>query len=120
MNKMNPKIKAKWVAALRSGEYKQGKVCLRQVDGGFCCLGVLTDLAVRVGVGAWKPPVDNAYFFDCDSGMLPEKVSEWAGFVYPARMGGEVIIDGIVDMLAGHNDDGKTFAQIADAIEAQL
>ena len=40
---MNPEIKAKWVAALRSGEYKQAKGQLR-IGNSFCCLGVLCNL----------------------------------------------------------------------------
>jgi hypothetical protein len=38
---MMPKaMKEKWVAALRSGEYRQATGALTK-DGGFCCLGVL-------------------------------------------------------------------------------
>jgi len=38
----------KWIAALRSGGYKQGEGCLRDEEG-FCCLGVLQDcLTARV------------------------------------------------------------------------
>jgi hypothetical protein len=38
-NKLDPEFKAKWVAALRSGEYKQG-FCLLHSRGRYCCLGV--------------------------------------------------------------------------------
>lgn len=41
---MNPELKAKWVAALRSGEYRQVSGRLRKGDG-FCCLGVLCTVA---------------------------------------------------------------------------
>lgn len=37
---MIPEIKAKWIAALRSGKYQQTKGVLKD-HGGFCCLGVL-------------------------------------------------------------------------------
>lgn len=37
---MDSKIKEQWVAALRSGKYKQGTGYLNR-DGKFCCLGVL-------------------------------------------------------------------------------
>lgn len=34
-----------WVAALLSGDYKQGRGCLYDpASGGYCCLGVLADL----------------------------------------------------------------------------
>lgn len=38
-----------WVAALRSGEYKQATGRLRTPEG-WCCLGVLTDLAIKKGL----------------------------------------------------------------------
>lgn len=38
--KMKAKDKAKWLEALRSGEYKQTDSALC-VDGAYCCLGVL-------------------------------------------------------------------------------
>jgi hypothetical protein len=41
---MDADIKQRWVAALRSGHYKQGRFDLRFVDNTFCCLGVLVDL----------------------------------------------------------------------------
>jgi hypothetical protein len=44
---MDAKIKADWIKALRSGEYEQGMGKL-QVDGKFCCLGVLCELAPNV------------------------------------------------------------------------
>lgn len=34
----------KWVAALRSGEFKQGKNFLENLDGSMCCLGVLCNI----------------------------------------------------------------------------
>lgn len=37
---MNPEIKRKWVKALLSGKYKQGRFNLKS-SGRFCCLGVL-------------------------------------------------------------------------------
>ena len=42
---MNKEIKAEWVKALRSGEYKQGGGALHRGDH-FCCLGVLCDIAI--------------------------------------------------------------------------
>jgi hypothetical protein len=46
---MNAEIKQKWVAALRSGNYKQTKVCLHNKEG-YCCLGVLCDV---INPDAW-------------------------------------------------------------------
>lgn len=45
---MDPELKAKWTAELRSGKYKQGAGRLRKLveDGTwvFCCLGVLAEV----------------------------------------------------------------------------
>ena len=40
---MNQELKAKWVAALRSGEYKQGQGAMRPTPDTYCCLAVLRD-----------------------------------------------------------------------------
>ncbi len=40
---MNKKLKSKWVAALRSGKFKQGRSALYE-RGRYCCLGVLAEI----------------------------------------------------------------------------
>jgi hypothetical protein len=40
---MNKELKEKWVDALRSGKYTQGRMYLRNDKNEFCCLGVLCD-----------------------------------------------------------------------------
>ena len=40
---MQKELKERWIAALRSGEYKQGRNYLNK-DGGLCCLGVLCEV----------------------------------------------------------------------------
>lgn len=42
---MNAELKAKWIAALRSGEYPQGRGALLTPDGGMCCMAVLREVA---------------------------------------------------------------------------
>ncbi len=51
---MNPNVKEKWVKALRSGHYQQGKGMLRTHDDAFCCLGVLCDLYGRATEEEWE------------------------------------------------------------------
>lgn len=44
--KIDPILKARWVAALRSGDYAQGReVFLDSVTNQYCCLGVLCEVA---------------------------------------------------------------------------
>lgn len=93
--KMDPKVKARWVEALRSGKYGQGVGMLRDKDGHYCCLGVLCE------VTGWEyEPVD-AFPDDHDTDA--------------AGVSGEA-----TGVLARMNDSGKRFADIADYIEANL
>lgn len=46
---MSAVTKEDWLAALRSGKYKQGHGVLRDKDNGFCCLGVYCDLTSEPG-----------------------------------------------------------------------
>jgi hypothetical protein len=109
---MNPEIKQKWVAALRSGEYKQTTGHLRD-ETGFCCLGVLCDLHAKENNGQWE---DGHYLSTKD--VLPDTVEKWAGVLGPSP---EVMEDDDKkSMLSELNDGGMTFARIADLIEEQL
>lgn len=47
-------LKRKWVKALLSGDYEQGRGKLRSKDDKFCCLGVLCDVLRNEGIGIWK------------------------------------------------------------------
>lgn len=42
---MDAKLKAGWVKALRSGEYRQAQGLLMDKTGALCCLGVLCKVA---------------------------------------------------------------------------
>jgi hypothetical protein len=88
---MNQEIKAKWVAALRSGEYKQGIEQLKDCNGNFCCLGLLCDLAEKEGIVESSPQETEEYgsgdfgyrmkgsedSFEFET--LPKAVMDWAG-----------------------------------------
>ena len=128
---MDNRVKALWLNALRSGEYKQGKQALRSADNKFCCLGVLCDLYVKEHGLEWMydddynpfiPP--EHYNFILNEGAAcynypHDKVFEWAG------MGEED--DKIPQKLRPNkksthlyclNDwEDYTFEQIADVIE---
>lgn len=107
-----------WVAALRSGEYKQGEGRLHSADGEFCCLGVACMLAQKAGVvpapvededGDWEYGTGE----DTSAAFLPDVVRRWLGLTTCHGF----ITDG--SGLATRNDNGSTFVQIADVIEAR-
>lgn len=116
---MNPDIKAQWVAALRSGEYKQGKERLHTAkDDSYCCLGVLCEVAVKAGVDLAIDAYSVGKSYDNDGHTLNEKVQTWAGLLdcNPRTSEGEY-----EDLeLAGLNDQGYTFEQLAAVIERDL
>lgn len=124
---MNPEVKAEWLAALRSGEFEQGKNRLAN-DGKYCCLGVLCELAVRAGVaekwvqhpdGAMKYGHRNATdYSDKESGVLPYSVQRWANM--PDNNPDVFLGNDAPYNLAALNDDGRSFDYIADAIEESL
>ena len=125
MTPMNPTIKAEWVAALRSGEYQQGTGTL-SMDGEFCCLGVLTDIAVEHGVCSWVSTEDGLGVNRSgatETSVLPPVVMAWAGLASAnpeIDLTNTAISEPDQHDLAHLNDDGITFAQIADLIEEQL
>ena len=119
---MNAEIKAKWVAALRSGEYRQStRRVLSDGDGGWCCLGVLCDLYAKETGAAWQPLADGMALPSGGLYYPPAYVREWARFHEDSQ---PVSIGGARASVAVHNDGvsipGRTFAEIADAIEEQL
>lgn len=94
---MNPELKAKWVAALRSGKFQQGRGQLRKGDE-YCCLGVLCKVA--------RIPISESGGSAGKSGykLIHRRVPEQAA-----------------ETLWRMNDHrGLNFAQIADWIEANL
>lgn len=131
MLKISARIKELWVAALRSGKYKQGKGLLRNDKDEFCCWGVLCDLAAKEHPEQFGfIPLQRKYqgsnsYMPCDGVCL------WAGMEIDRDDGllrdvtktignYKVDIDCVKSFLSQHNDAGKTFAQIADAIENQF
>lgn len=130
---MNPEIKAQWLAALRSGEYKQGRHTLRvgtseaQPDQ-YCCLGVLCDLAQRQGVIPEPVYRDGDWIYgthdEATWSVLPRSVSEWAGLhnATPDEGIGDVWFGpkGHQKSLSSENDRGLSFTDIAAIIEEHL
>ena len=112
---MNQDIKQRWVDALRSGEYEQGRGCLHNSNGNsFCCLGVLTDLYIKEHDKEWhKPGRCTELTFEGNGGTLPPSVMTWAGLSHrdPCVRGGD---------LATQNDNGMSFDELAQLIEDEL
>ena len=107
---MNADIKRQWIAALRSGEYQQTRGRLRN-NGGYCCMGVLCDLHAKESGGLWTGSQEDGWAYRFEGVVLPSVVADWAGIA-----GLNPMVDGAA--LGYRNDNGGTFDEIADLIEA--
>jgi hypothetical protein len=97
--KLDPEFKAKWVAALRSGGYKQTRNTIYNAkENSFCCLGVA---AMVCGVD-----LELVHCGGYDE--LPEVISR--GFRNPTA----------VKLMDMNDSQKKSFSEIADYIEANL
>lgn len=132
---MKPEIKAEWLRRLRSGEYTQGKRRLRVTtakgEERYCCLGILCEMAVEQGVIKSEPLAGDKYsdykgtthaYGDSQMShattVLPPEVIMWAGFPHDGR---PLPVSPWINPwgVAIKNDDGMSFSEIADFIEAQ-
>ena len=101
---MERKIKKLWLDALRSGEYEQCKSKLHDGEG-FCCLGVLYDVAVD---GWWTKDGEWATD-DGENAVLRMSTRSKLG-----------LPDHIHRAAIRSNDADVTFAEIADWLEKVL
>lgn len=114
--KLPVEFKEKWIAALRSGDYKQGSSYLCLIENGppeYCCLGVACHVA-----GIPNDKMNERQLID----------RKWkTGKVVPDILRGLISNNPIVDTLTTMNDGDffprrgqKSFSEIADWIEENL
>jgi hypothetical protein len=151
---MKKTVAEKWVNALRSKKYKQGRNALKMKNNKtgtvrHCCLGVLCELyqqdrranhakplatktALSKYVDVELPKNRTIYMFgespaDKDPAcplQLPKAVARWAGMgreCYSGELSEIVYFDGEpLRDLAGLNDAGCSFEEIANIIEDRV
>lgn len=79
---VNTVVMEKWATALESGNYKQVNGKLTDGEGGFCCLGVLCEIAVDEGV------IEPKSIYACSCGDNHGDEPEWqydGAFLTPSR-----------------------------------
>ena len=96
---MKQEPKKKWIKALESGRYKQTRASL-EFDGRYCCLGVLCK-TMRIDPQTAKSELNYE--------LLSESVLEKVGLREEEQ-----------SRLAGMNDKGNSFMEIAAYIRANL
>lgn len=106
---MKADVKQKWLEALRSGDYQQGKNVLRSSFGPantYCCLGVLCDILPQA---EWKPYNGRWriwHGFEIEESYVPQNLASELELTHPHQR-----------ILARMNDEGRSFEEIADYIE---
>lgn len=125
---MNENAK-KWVEVLKSDRFKQARHVLHNVDeDSYCCLGVACQLAIEAGVSLKQRDFFSesdganitAYGDNDNFTSLPEEVQNWLGLDTDVGMLPRPNdITRLEESLAGLNDTGKTFADIAAIIESE-
>lgn len=127
---MKIELKKKWLAALRSGEYKQctSSLICRAYDGSavaYCCLGVLAKVAgLNVISGEFtndKGEIDDVDgvgdspfdAFRNDYNPIWELAAEHGSEEPPVK---GMVLSEAIDM----NDNDKSFIEIADYLETHL
>lgn len=117
---MNPEIKANWLAALRSGKYRQGThrlrtKCIKSNEESFCCLGVLVDIA-------WP----NEWKYICNTYGLKDIWSNTDEFFFEASLSPTKLNEAKLtkeqqsELVALNDIRRASFAEIADYIEKNL
>lgn len=112
---MKRDIMLKWVAALRSGKFQQGRRKLVQTAPNgqklHCCLGALC------AISPWKNTYDRMSWGSTNNKVLPEKIRRWAGM---ASSTGEMTLGtGRITTALSMMNDRRCFSfdEIADSIE---
>ena len=107
---MTPKMKAKWIKALRSGKYKQGKHYLSQIKDGQeynCCLGVYARIS-------------RCTVYNYDIKTKKRQISSIEGNACRAPLGYKILPSSTQARLADMNDKWESFERIADWIERNV
>lgn len=113
---MDVEAKAKWLEALRSGRYTQCGGALK-AKSGFCCLGVLLD---AVGDGKWQRLYPEDDDLDESERYVHSNSKASRGYLHGDFLDEMGLNEDEQQYLANMNDNGKSFAEIADHIEKNL
>lgn len=118
--RMDPALKAQWLTDLRSGGFKQGQNFLRSIKNEYCCLGVLCEaLSLQWHI----EPEDDEDTFPMTEYFVYDSTPDDRGhsdFIPPAIASSIGLPPQIAKHLAEMNDNGDTFAEIANWIEENL
>ena len=110
---MKKNIADKWVAALRSGKYKQTKHSLKD-EHGYCCLGVLCEIRNTMPT---KKELNDAGDLLSKRAQLDSGVSSQEGYMNSLAIELSSLNDGYTDIYSSPHVETLTFDEIADIIQ---
>jgi hypothetical protein len=108
VSNLDPELKVKWLVALRSGDFEQGKGRLHE-DGHYCCFGVLARVAGHT--------IEELGSYPCLAFVDSALARSIEGSNYGGR-GVQCQLECMNDGVSGHRK--HTFSEIADYVEANL
>lgn len=116
---MNRDIATAWIADLRTPGLAQAEGYLMLENGAACCLG---RLCLLLGMARHLDGDEGYYRFSASTCTLPiaamTMAGLWCDFGAPRDERKITVAGKEYDSLSDANDAGRTFAEIADAIEA--
>lgn len=125
--RLKPRIKKRWVAALRSGQYRRAKEQIAaagktDVPAKFDPWGVLTCLYAKAAKIAPTSATYISLFMEAGTyRQLPtDEVLQWAAGCSAVDFDDYVQIGRMEGPIAGFNDSGCAWEKIAAAIEEQM
>ena len=110
---VNTKFIRKWIDALRSGTFKQGREKLRSNRNRYCCLGVACELLPKKFNIKWvKEKGELLYGLDINKSeaeyyRLPEEILHYIGIDTSSEN----------HLIRMNDEERKSFARIADFLE---
>lgn len=104
-------FKTKWLKALRSGEFKQGKYDLRNNNDEYCCLGVAAKISGASCI------TGKSFITKGEKIRGTKKIPT---LLKGGNWGYDDDYNEVVKKLSEMNDKGKTFKQIAAWIDKNL
>jgi hypothetical protein len=123
---VDAEARERWVAKLRTGLPQTTGVLRRTAPGvvdpaGYCCLGVACETYIESDGRLHVEALGETITYDGHRTTLPPSVARWLGLSAAGHRpdGARWHVGGrTFDALADANDQGVSFADIADAIEA--
>jgi len=110
----------RWIEKLRHPEAKQCTGRLGLLDGSRCCLGVACDVFIEMGgkmdIGEEYHQGGKSVRYNEETAVMPRVVMNAFGI---SLSSGQYDVPSGSSCLSHDNDNGKTFAQIADIIESK-